>query len=273
MAGGLRRIVAFLLAAAGAAGVAWPGPPPPPPACGAVESYAGAAADASVDARAIRLRDGRVLRLAGIEPFNLFLPDADRAEAELQAGVDRLVGSGAVRIQLVSGDADRYGRLPAMVWAGDVLLQEAAAREGLAIAFANGVPLPCFDRILAAEDSARAAGLGFWKGHAVPAATPSALGSRIGRFAIFTGRVLSVGNRPGRSYLNFGRRWSEVATVEIAARDREAFGGEAKLAALAGRRVRVRGFLRQSGGPMLTLRSPIELEVLDAAKESPGNAP
>jgi hypothetical protein len=171
-----------------------------------------------------------------------------------------------VRLQIVAKEPDRYGRLPALVSADGALLQEVLAREGLAVAFATGAPLPCFDRILAAEAEARAAHRGYWKDESLPDASPLALAGRIGRFAIFEGRVLSVGNRPTRSYLNFGRRWSEDVTIEIAARDREALGGEEKLAALAGQLVRVRGFLQEKGGPAMVLRSPMQMEIPEPVK-------
>lgn len=217
----------------------------------------------AVGARALRLKDARTLKLAGIELFDVLLPDARDAGAKLQGRLLALVDDGALRFRLLATEADRYGRLPALVWVDGRMLQEVFAREGLAVAFANGA-LPCFDRIMAAENAARRAERGFWKGERLPWAVPSALVSRIGHFAIFEGRVLSVGNRPSRTYLNFGRRWTQDVTAEIAAESRDSFGGEAALAALAGKRVRVRGFLEEKGGPMVVLGSPAQLEVLDS---------
>ena len=226
-----------------------------------------------VDARALELGDGRMLRLAGVEPFDLLSVGGDQAAAELQGRLAELVKDAAVRIEVLSQEPDRYGRLAALLWAGDELVQDVAAREGLAVAFTSGAVLPCFEKILAAEAEARRARRGFWSKERVPAALPEALATRIGGFAIFQGRVLSVGNRRTRSYLNFGRRWTEDVTVEIADADRALFGGEAGMAALAGRRVRVRGFLEEKGGPMLVLHSAMQIEVLDPAKETSGNAP
>lgn len=275
MAGWRIRTMLLVVAALGTAAVARADSPSPSAVC------PGAAADASVadsgataiDARSIRLSDGRVLRLAGIEPFDLLLPDAGRAEAELQSRLGEIVGPGTLRFQLLAETPDRYGRLPALAWAADELIQEVVVRAGLAIAYANGDPLPCFDRLLAAEESARRAHRGFWKDQSLPGAFPAALASRVGHFAIFEGRVLSVGNRPPRSYLNFGYRWRKDVTVEVAAADREAFGGEPGLAAMAGHRVRVRGFLEEHSGPTLVVNSPMQLEVLDPAKEGSGQAP
>ena len=270
MAGRL-RIVFLLMAAAGAVAVARAESASPPLVCAGVTEAVGGAVRV-VDARALELGDGRVLRLAGIEPCDL-LSAGDGAGFELQTRLAKLVENGSLRFSLAAPEPDRYGRFATLVWAGDELIQEVAAREGLALAFASGAALPCFERIRAAEAEARRARRGFWSKVRVPAALPQALAARIGGFAIFEGRVLSVGNRRTRSYLNFGRRWTEDVTVEIADADRVLFGGEEGLAALAGRRGRVRGFLEEKGGPMLVLRSPMQLEVLDPAKETSGNAP
>jgi hypothetical protein len=235
---------------------------------GAIDIRAGEA----LDARSLTLDDGRVLRVAGIEPFDLLLPDAEDAEARLRQRLSQLVSARPLSVQLAAEKADRYGRHPALIAANGLLVQESLAREGLAIAFASGDPLPCFDRVLAAEEAARHAGRGFWAGATLPDARPEALGAWVGRFVIFEGKVVSVGNRSTRTYLNFGGRWSEDVTVEIEAGDRKRFGGEASLSALAGRLVRVRGFLQAKAGPMMAVRSPMQVEVLDAEPGKKGNA-
>jgi hypothetical protein len=226
-------------------------------------------ATAIADPRSLMLADGRVLRLAGIESFALLAADADAAEAALADRLAALLDGASLSARLLSEDADRYGRFPALVAHGTELLQEIVAHEGLAIAYAAGDTLPCFDRILSAEEEARRARRGFWTGEPLPEARPEALGSHIGRFAIFEGMVVSVGNRRNRTYLNFGRHWSTDVTAVIEAADREQFGGEAALAALTGRRVRIRGFLEESGGPMVMLRSPLQMQPIEANGVSP----
>lgn len=223
------------------------------------------------DARSVALQDKRVLRLAGIESFAL-LQDED-AEAVLKRRLQALIAGVPLRVRLLSDKPDRYGRLPALIAAGDALVQEIVAREGLAIAFASGDPIPCFERILAAEGEAREERRGFWADMTLPAAWPAALEARIGRFAIFEGLVVSVGNRRARSYLNFGTWWSADVTAEIAAGDRERFGGEAELAKLAGRRLRLRGFLEEKGGPMMVVRSPMQVEILPLSVTLNGETP
>jgi micrococcal nuclease len=239
---------------------------------GCLETVSTAKISEALDFRSLRLADGRTIRLAGIEPFGLLTSDPDPMDVELRNRLNELAGNRDVEIQVVAPEPDRYGRFSAIVALEGRLLQETVAREGLAIAFSGGDALPCFDRIVAAETEARESHRGFWTGE-LPPARPEALASWIGRFAIFEGRVISVGNRRARTYLNFGFRWTEDVTAEIAAEDRELFGGGAVLEALAGQTVRVRGFLEQKGGPMVVLRSPMQLEVLSGAVVNEGKAP
>jgi hypothetical protein len=218
----------------------------------------------------IALSDGRILRLAGIEPMSLLVEISD-AEQKMEDRLTNLLDGAVLKAKLVSQEQDRYGRFPAMLFTDGNLVQELLAREGLAVAFAAGDPLPCFDRIRAAEDKARQAARGFWIGGDLPWARPEDLDARVGRFAIFEGNVISVGNRSARTYLNFGYRWTEDVTVAIEARNRELFGGEAFFSGLAGQRVRVRGYVVESGGPLVEVGSPMQIEQL--APASAGEAP
>jgi endonuclease YncB( thermonuclease family) len=240
-------------------------PLPAEPACLGETTSVRAAAVA--DARTVVLQDGRALRVAGIESFALLGVDADEAEATMRARLEAAVAGVPLRFRLLSAVPDRYGRLPALLAPQDgPPVQEMLARAGHAIAFAGGEAMPCFAEILAAEDEARREQRGFWAGRELPQADPEALAGRIGRFAIFEGTVISVGNRPLTTYLNFGTSWLKDVTAEIDAGDRDRFGGEAALAALAGKRLRVRGFLQEASGPVAILRSPMQIEVLENAE-------
>jgi hypothetical protein len=51
-------------------------------------------------------------------------------------------------------------------------------------------------------------------------------------------------------------------TVAIEARHRDRFGGDATIAGFVGRRLRIRGFVEERAGPMVTVNSPMQIEVL-----------
>ena len=239
-------------------------PAAPIPQC--VPSAIAAPVASVPDLRSLALKDNRVLRIAAVESFALLHPDSAASDGLLRGRISELVSGSEVRLHMLSEAPDRYGRFPALVVLKDgQLLQELLVGEGLAISFAPGPMVPCFDRLLAAEDEARRSERGFWGQVAVARTRPDVLAGRIGRFAIMEGRVISVGIRRSATYLNFGAKWSEDVTVEVRGRDRDLFVGKADLAGMSGQRVRVRGFLEERGGPVMVVNWPTQIEVLGAA--------
>lgn len=217
---------------------------------------------AIADARTLELADGRLVRPAAIESFALIGEDAAHADAVLAEGLTALLAGRQAHVHFTSDKPDRYGRLAALIATADGLVQARLAAEGVALALPDADGGPCTADILAAEAAARSQKAGLWAEIAVLPARPGALSPHLGGYVIFEGRVLSVGNRTRRTYLNFGRRWSEDVTVIIESRDRDSFGGAEALEALAGRRVRVRGFVEERGGPLVTVRWTGQIEVL-----------
>ena len=85
-----------------------------------------------------------------------------------------------------------------------------------------------------------------------------------GHFALVEGKVVSVRESGATIYLNFGRRWSTDFTVTILKRNARSFtaaGLEPKT--LAGRRVRVRGWIEERGGPWIEATRPEQIEFTD----------
>jgi hypothetical protein len=65
-------------------------------------------------------------------------------------------------------------------------------------------------------------------------------------------------------YVNFGRRWTEDFTVTILKRNERNFtavGLEPKT--LAGRQIRVRGWVEERGGPWIEATRPEQIEFAD----------
>lgn len=205
--------------------------------------------------------------LAGIAPPSL-LDERLPVEPMLAAINDFLVAQPARAVPL-SQKPDRWNRIPAWIMTDSVLLQDELLRQGLAVAvpFAgDALGEACATRLFAAEEEARKAARGIWKtpGLVHQAKDAAALSSQYGRYGIVEGTIISVGNRPYRTYLNFGRDWSHDFTAEIDGRDVPVFGGEQQLLGLVGKTVRLRGFLEEKGGPMLLLRRSSQLEMMDA---------
>jgi endonuclease YncB( thermonuclease family) len=210
------------------------------------------------DGRTLLLADGRELRLAAIEA-------ADGSRAALQA----LVAGQPLRLERLEPERDRYGRLVAFAFIGDnqQSVQQAMLEHGHARVSARVGDKACADALLSAERAARAARRGLW---ADPNFAPlsaenlTRLQAERGRFALVEGKVLSVRESGATIYVNFGRRWTRDFTVIILRRLSRAFtaaGIEPKK--LEGRRIRVRGWLEQRGGPIITAEAPEQIELAD----------
>jgi endonuclease YncB( thermonuclease family) len=228
---------------------------PPPTAIGKATSV--------VDGRTFVLDDGREVRLTGIE-----IPAAGASAAQARERLHMLLAGEAVTLRGV--DQDRYGRLVAHVFLAadpERWIQAELVASGQARVAAQSADRTCTAALLRREHAARNAKLGLWTDpdYAVrPAEDPAAVAAERGRFAIIEGKVLSVRESGGTVYINFGRRWSEDFTVTIAKRNERVFtaaGLEPK--SLAGRRVRVRGWIEERGGPWIDAARPEQIELME----------
>jgi hypothetical protein len=209
----------------------------------------------------IALDDGRVVRLAGIE----------------LAGTTRSAPEGEIVLKRIGErETDRYGRLVAHVFVAgngtERWWQAELVRAGQARVSARVGDTACAQALLRDEQAARAAKLGLWgEPYYVVnrAEDPAGVLKSRGSFALVEGKVESVRESGGTIWVNFGRRWSEDFTVTIAKRNERMFaaaGLEPK--SLAGRRVRVRGWIEERGGPWVEAARPEQIEVV---QERPGN--
>jgi endonuclease YncB( thermonuclease family) len=217
----------------------------------------------ALDGRTLRLSDGRQVRLIGLE-----VPDRhDRARAA-RAALAALVEGREVTLARLREEADRYGRLPALVFPAparsDSSIQRTLVAQGLARVSARVGDMACALQLLEAERAARSAGLGLWSDTDYlirKAENPGEIPAGRGTFVLVEGQVLSVRESGGTIYLNFGRRWSEDFTVTILKRNERIFGNAGlDLKRLTGRRVRVRGFAEERGGPWIEAARPEQIE-------------
>ncbi len=210
------------------------------------------------DGRTLLLADGRELRLAAIEA-----PDASRADLQ------SLVSGQTLRLEALGADHDRYGRLVALAFAGAETqsVQQVMLEAGLARVAARAGGKACAETLLSAERQARAANRGLWADPnfaPLPAENPDLLRRKRGEFALVEGKVLSVHPSGGTIYVNFGRRWTRDFTVTIRRRLQRSFtAAGVEPSKLQGRRIRVRGWIEQHGGPIIDAGSPEQIEFVD----------
>lgn len=139
-------------------------------------------------------------------------------------------------------------------------------KAGLARVYSFPDNRACVGDLLASEGEARGKGLGVW-GSPVYRIESADDVDRLGRltqtYQLAEGRVVSVGEGAGRVYLNFARDWKSDFTISVARKDASAFQAEGiDLKALAGKRVRVRGWVIWRNGPMIEATHPEQIVLL-----------
>ena len=272
------RLFASLAAAAGLAAPSWAAGPrsaPPSPACH-LEPFASGTVEAVVDGRTFALADGREVRLDGIEiqpglagssPAGGESPKADVAAAALAA----LVAGKEVVLTHAKAATDRHGRVLADAvlapQSGPASVTKTLVEQGVVrVAGRSAGAGACLPELRSAERSARSARLGLWgdpRYFPRTAEDVGTLSAEHGRFTLVEGMVVSVRESGGTIYVNFGQRWSEDFTVTILKRNERLFtaaGLEPRK--LAGRRVMVRGWLEERGGPWIEAAGPDQIEVV-----------
>ena len=215
-----------------------------------------------IDARSVRLSDGREIRLAGIEP-TASVAQTEKADSTLA----RIARDQDVILQGNDDAPDRYGRQTAFVLlsSSKALLQELLLAEGEALVSADVADKDCAARLLAAEAAARAAKKATWASRSAikNAESPDDIWTGIGRFTVVEGKVLSVRQAGATTYLNFGRNWTRDFAVTISRRMMPAVESAGLVPkSLENRRIRVRGFIEAHGGPRMEVRFPGQIEVL-----------
>jgi endonuclease YncB( thermonuclease family) len=267
---GVSPLTRLLLVALMGASPAWANEAPPArprdPAAACPREEAVGRIEA-VDPDGTILVAGRRLRLEGVR----LVPEVAAAARDLLV---RHLGA-EVNLTLAAAP-DRWGRHAARVIRGGpepLDLAHGLLEEGLALVDPGPLDILCRPELLALEETARARRLGLWAGSGYNPAAASdleGLRGRIGRFSLVEGVVRSVGERPQRTYLNFGPDWGTDFTVTIPKR----LWGRMQergitAASLRGRRLRVRGLIEEWRGPSLELSAAELLELLDQAPPRP----
>lgn len=234
-----------------------------------LEFAAGAEAVTVIDGDTLVLVDGREVRLVGIQAPKLplgragFEPWPLAAEAKVQ--LEALVLGRHLDLGFGGRRGDRHGRLLAHLFDADGRwIQGALLEAGLARVYSFADNRTAVAEMLTLERAARAAGRGIWSDPFYALRTAETADRWLGGFELVEGRVQAVGRGGGRAYLNFAEDWRTdfTAALDRGAQDLFAEAGIA-LDALAGRRVRVRGWLESYNGPMIKVTHPEQIEMLD----------
>lgn len=220
---------------------------------------------AIIDGRTVHLDDGREVRLAGLE-----LPGSASERQRAAAALTALLDGEPVSLRGDSDAPDRYGRQTALVHrdGSDTPVQIALLEQGAAM-MSPTIDATCLPQLSAAENAARTARRGIWAGVTALKNTerPGDILAAIGQFGVVEGKVLSVRQAGSVTYVNFGRRWTEDFALTISKRTAAAFeDAKIPLKSLENRRIRVRGWIGQRGGPRIEVLKVEQVDVLSEAE-------
>lgn len=168
------------------------------------------------------------------------------------------------------GPEDRWGRrrIDGLAGASEpVDLAGGLIAAGLASADAGEADTLCRPALRALEGAPREARRGVWAAGPVAATDMAALTARAGRFSTVEGRILYVGERSARTYLDFARKGESGLTVTVQKRTWRTLSEHGlSAAALRGRFVRIRGMVEIGRGPLIDLAGVEAIEVVEGER-------
>ncbi|HEX2449056.1 MAG TPA: thermonuclease family protein [Methyloceanibacter sp.] len=238
-----------------------------------------------IDGETLRLTDGRSVRLIGAKapmpPLGWRGDDPWPFVEEAKDALAALANGKEVELKFGGRRLDRHGHLLAQVFlvSGEsrLWLQEELVVQGLARVYSFPDNRACMSELLAREAEARDKRRGLWGSSLYRVADAADL-RRLGRlthsYQLVEGTVLAVGEGGGRLYLNFATDWRRDFTISVDRKDAPSFAAAGiDLKALAGKRLRVRGFLAWRNGPMIEASHPEQIELLPSKSKGDGAPP
>lgn len=228
-----------------------------------------------IDPQTIRLNDGRLIWLSGLD-----FPDNDPRDPGPLAVTTRDILSDyldgeTIRIyQTKTRDKGRQNRMGHEIahitrksdggWVQGMLLSLGLAR----VRTTPDTP-QLASTMYQREQDARGEKIGLWEEEKFQILTPDTAADKIGSFQIIEGHIQKAALVRNTLYLNFGANWRTDFTVMIEPADKRKFQ-KAGLDPLGwnGKTIRVRGWLEEYNGPLIRLKHPEAVEILNSASES-----
>lgn len=234
--------------------------------------------DKVIDDQTVLMTDGKIVRLLGID-YPFMAGDAEGGPAILGKAALELFLPKGKEVLLYQNKSRQNGRLNRMghslahlvikdrgEWVNGALIA-----RGVAWAATDATNPAMAAQLYALEDAARKAQKGLWsKDSPFGLLTPATAAQGNGTFRVIEGTVNRAATSKNNLYLNFGNDWRKDFTVMVTPAIRKGLAKKGIDAmSLAGRKIRVRGWLREWNGPFMELETPERLEVLISTAPSP----
>lgn len=220
-----------------------------------------------IDQKRLMAGDQSVIELAGIE-----VPDDSVAEARdlLAALFENKTAAEILLYQTPSPDKGRINRMQhdlahLVRKDGHVWVQGAMIANGVARAMPTPVNPELAEKMYALENEAIKAGKGLWakdSRHRILSADAPV--ESLGRISVVEGTVQKISTLSNTTYLNFGPDWRKDFTIGIPTAVRQKMVRQnIDPFKLQGKKLRVRGWIREYNGPYIELEDPVLLQRIE----------
>jgi len=222
-----------------------------------------------ISSSSFKAADGTEVRLAGV----LGAGDGGESLSPSQADAARAALASALRAGPLTladiGTRDRYGRIPAEVFANGIWVQSALLRAGHLRVAPDHAGAPCAKLLLEAEAEARDRQAGHWADGIFALRMPEQIRNSAGHFEILEGTVRQAYLTKGRATIDFRGSTDFKATISTA--DMKGFREvRFNLRRLTGQRVRLRGWMVSDDGLEMEVATPAAIEFVDCRRGAPG---
>ena len=162
------------------------------------------------------------------------------------------------------GRANRLSQQLAQVERDDGLwLQGVLLYAGLATVMTSEANPELSARMYAIEADARKRKAGMWADPLWDILGAGSVKDYVNEYRVVEGNVFSTALRNNIFYINFSRDWKTDFTIAIPTDKRMSFARRGvDLMSLNGKRIRVRGWIRNNNGPMIEVTHPEQIEIL-----------
>lgn len=223
-----------------------------------------------IDPLTIELKEHGLVRLTGLD-----VPDADPynqgplAQSAFEILGDMLIDQN-VRIYQTKkkneGQKNRMGHHLFHIFMvdSDSWIQGTLVRLGLARVRTDKSSAYLADELYTLEAQAREEKLGLWAFEDYQVLTPDTAEEHLDSFQIVEGTVISAARKKSTLYLNFGKDWRKDFTVSIKTADLKTFSKSGVSPQnFNGKKIRVRGWLRDYNGPHMDIDHAERFEVIE----------
>ncbi len=229
-----------------------------------------------INSQTVETAKGQLIRLAAVQApvSGITVKGRKNVTAIKRASrlLTKLTLNKPVRLVYDTETVDRYNRKSAHIFVPshkkgiNAWVQAEMMTRGVVRTFPNTDKALCIKQLLQIEKTARLNKAGLWKNRfyqIIQADNLKRLNSSLGRLQLIEGRVQSVSIRRNRSYINFSKNWSRDFTVTLRQRVQKLFiQSGINIKDLAGKNIRIRGWLGSHNGPTIKLYHVAQIEIM-----------